>query len=430
MILRKLAFTTMILGSAAALTAACGSDGDDGDGGSKIPMGGAGGAGGRDGGGGNAASSVGGGIFGPGDKDGGGFNPTDKNQDASCGREAIESDTKDVNILVVVDKSASMDVELATNVTRWDVVKLALAASIANTESSVDFGLSLFPYDPANPTGGAVCAMPTTSDPLVPIDPGTPSSGPITDALNGTGPSGGTPTTKALELALDYFTNGGGASLQGDKYVLLATDGGPNCNADHADCSEAECTTNIDGACNANITPNCCTGAVVNCLDDAEAVAAVEALRAAGIDTFVVGMEINQTVYQDTLNALADAGGRAQTGAATRYYSVSDAGGADALTATFESITRELITSCVLELQDVPSDYDPEKVNVDIDGERIFFDENEETASGWHYLRAGDAGVVDYETIVIFGEACAQIEAEGAEAVDVVFGCKTDPIPR
>jgi hypothetical protein len=66
--------------------------------------------------------------------------------------------------------------------------------------------------------------------------------------------------------------NGAGADLEGEKYVLLATDGGPNCNP-ILRCEADECTVNLDGKCDSG--GNCCetsTGAPLGerCHDDAD----------------------------------------------------------------------------------------------------------------------------------------------------------------
>ena len=52
----------------------------------------------------------------------------------------------------------------------------------------------------------------------------------ILNSLASSLPAGGTPTSVALMRAYDFFTAGAGAYIAGDRYVLLATDGGPNCN--------------------------------------------------------------------------------------------------------------------------------------------------------------------------------------------------------
>jgi hypothetical protein len=418
----QLGLPSLFLGAATLAAIACGSSEEkkgSNIGGSGGSLGtGANGAGASPGTGGS--TSAGGNVFIP--VDDGGTTPT--GPDANCGGEDIESGTRPVNMLILMDRSASMDVEISAGVSRWNMVKLALAVAIGDTQDQVDYGLSLFPYDPADPTGGASCAMPTTSTPVAPIDPGTPSVTVIGDALNASEPGGGTPTAEALTLALDYFTSGAGADLEGGKFVLLATDGGPNCNDDHDDCTAAQCTTNIDGDC-PDVVPNCCEGAAVNCLDDAATVAAVEALHDAGIGTFVVGMAIEQAPYQATLNSLAEAGGHPRSGD-TKYFSVSDDGAQAALTSAVRAITQELITSCEQILTTLPPRRDDSLLNVDLDGERLTY----EDPDGWILRKDTPDGGEETWTIVLQGDACQKVETEGARSVRVVFGCPRQIVPR
>src|SRR5260221_473533 len=108
--------------------------------------------------------------------------------------------------------------------------------------------------------------------------------------------TGFTPTAAALDLALTYFTTGAGASLTGDKYVLLATDGGPNCNSSLTPaCGYSTCTVNLDNQCGADgRTTNCCAvsivGSTVLCLDAAATTAKITALRTAGVKPVAVGI--------------------------------------------------------------------------------------------------------------------------------------------
>jgi len=168
--------------------------------------------------------------------------------------------------------------------------------------------------------------MPEIEDIVVPIQSGGAAL--ILEELGNTAPSGGTPTAAALTRALEYFTTGEGASLAGEKYVLLATDGGPNCNEDLT-CAAATCTLNIEDKCPPNT--NCCDAAVdpvgpTKCLDEDASVAAVAALAAEGIKTFVVGIPGTEA-YADTLDLLAAESGVANPGAPPDYFAVPADGG-------------------------------------------------------------------------------------------------------
>jgi hypothetical protein len=232
----------------------------------------------------------------------------------------------------------------------------------------------------------------------------------IGSALSETAPGGGTPTAAALARALAYFTEGQGRDLDGDRYVLLATDGGPNCNADIS-CDASSCTPNLDGASQC-AGLNCCEGAGEFCLDDQAVIAAIEELSAAGIFTFVVGIPGTEH-YTSSLDAFARAGGVPRVGAEHDYFAVSAASGVSGLTSVLKSITTELVRSCEIALTDPPQ---PSLVNVAIDCQVL----PKEGESGWDY---DDPAAPTH--LLIRGPACDDIKAYGARRVDVVYGCTT-----
>ena len=137
----------------------------------------------------------------------------------------------------------------------------------------------------------------------------------------GSAPVGSTPTAATLNAILP-----GLAALPGQTAVVLATDGGPNCNAT-ANCDEANCIPNIEHdppGCTTGV--NCCTEAIAgpdasrNCLDSLATKNAVMALHDKGIKTFVVGVP-GSSPYAALLDDLAVAGGTARLGT-TAYYDV------------------------------------------------------------------------------------------------------------
>ncbi len=110
---------------------------------------------------------------------------------------------------------------------------------------------------------------------------------------------------------------------------MLATDGGPNCNA-NASCTTAECTENIEGCdpgdtcCAQNV--NCCApggpAGPLNCIDHLATVTAVSKMAAAGVKVYVIGIPGSQS-YANVLTQMALAGG-APMGSAPFYYDVQD----------------------------------------------------------------------------------------------------------
>jgi hypothetical protein len=390
--------------TATALSAACGDDGDD-----TGSSGGAAGAGGSSGSAGTNGSSGGtigiGGQFGQGGTDG-------LPQGGSCDESNFEADPIPVSILLVIDKSGSMDADLGDS-TRWGAMKDAVNAAVEGSQESISYGLLLYPDDSS-------CGVP--GGPNVAVEAGTDAAGDISTELDGATPSGATPTAAALEAAFDYFDSGAGADLEGEKYVLLATDGGPNCHAGGGACDIDACTLNIEEAFNSGTYPacdsdfNCCGGDESQCLDDADTLAAVTKLQDAGVKTIVVGIPGTEA-YADLLDDLAVAGGSPNPNDPPNYYAVEE-GDATGLQEVLESITMGLIKDCEFQLHEEPPDRD--LLNVEVDDVRLLRDDPD----GWELDTSTDP-----PTVVLLGEACEIVKTVGAEKVEVLFGCMSD-IPR
>jgi hypothetical protein len=336
----------------------------------------------------------------------------------TCGGESVEAVLRTVNMLLVIDKSGSMTDPLGDQ-TKWDAMKSALGTALDNVQSEMNLGLVLYPYHFARPIPEFNCAEDccAVADGAaavnVPVTAGTLSVPEIAEQLDATSPGGGTPTAVALDSALDYFVNGAGAALEGGKYVLLATDGGPNCN-EELTCDGETCTTNLDGACK---TDNCCTFSNTRnqCLDADRVLEKLQALTDAGISTFVVGLPGTQQ-YATYLDEFAEAGGVPASSGDTSYYAVSEDEGVEGLLSVFETITTQLVRSCDIPLSQVPSQ--PDQVNVAIDCDVVA--QNADDGSGWDYDEPSAPTAV-----VLRGPVCERLQQDGAKRVDVVFGCPT-----
>ncbi len=325
-----------------------------------------------------------------------------------CGATAVSADYRTPNILLVVDKSGSMDDPIG-DVSKWEALQTALDDALGDVADDMNLGLILYPD---NPGGTVACEVPEGEDAVnVEIAPATEAVDSIIGALRGTAPGGGTPTAEALRRAYDYFVNGDGADLEGEKYVLLATDGGPNCNASLR-CEEDECTVNLDDKCDSG--GNCCettTGAPLGdrCLDDSDVLEQISQLAMRDIPTFVVGIPGTE-VYADYLDDFAVAGER-NLGGDTEYYAVSAESGVEGLTATFQAISTQLVRDCDIELSEAPLQAD--LVNVAVDCVPINRDGED---SGWDLS-------MDPPVITLRGDICDDVRNRGAERVDVVLGC-------
>lgn len=336
------------------------------------------------------ASSGNGGPLGSGNRDGGpgsstyfpdalapgngganGGGPTAMN---NCGLQTYGLQRLPADLLLVQDRSGSMTMGAGagTNQTRWAAVTSALDMVVANTQTTVNWGLKMYP----NP--GSTCGVQAG----VELPPTTNSHDRIV-SLFGTRAAtrnGGTPTRDAVEAATAFLKQ---SASPNPKYLLLATDGLPNClNGDGRDSGHDE-----DGA-----------------------VHAVEAAQAAGFATFVVGIAIDDTSTK-TLNRLADAGGKPRSDPAAHFYPATSQ---DELTAALATIAGQ-VGSCVFPLEKLPPS--PQDVAVNVNGTRI----GPDATNGWTYGAA-------MRSIELHGTACDNAKAENAKT-EIIFGCPGMPIP-
>jgi len=293
--------------------------------------------------------------------------------------------------------------------TKWNALLQALPPALTAVQSNVSFGLELFPTP-----GSDNCTVSMGAQGVqIPIGPGTTTVPQINTRLQNrnSGPNGMTPTAAALEGALAYFTTGAGAALTGGKFVLLATDGGPNCNSALM-CDAAHCTSNIDGNQNncSPTTASCCTGNNRNrCLDDARATTAITALATAGVKTFVVGIPGTES-YEAILSSFAVAGQEVNSNGPPSYYAVSASAGVAGLEAVLSSITQKVIMTCSFQLSSAP------QAGYHL---AIYVDDNLTTEGTDWTLDTSTSP----PTVVLQGGVCDNVLANGAQKVDIEVFC-------
>ena len=334
-----------------------------------------------------------------------------------CGVTSVEATFSAANVLLVIDKSSSMDDQPGGfELKKWDALKAALAPALEEAQEEMSFGLLLYPFNaqteiPLDCFEGCCQVPPGPAAIEVGVERGTSSASKVMAALDAAKPGGGTPTAAALDAALAYFTTGAGKDLTGDRFVLLATDGGPNCGDSDATCAADHCTPNLDGLCPSD-QGNCCRGEGSYCLDDANVLQKIRALADASVPTFVIGIPGTES-YAEYLDAFATAGGVPNPKKRPAYYAVSAEGGVEELTRTFRDITTHLIRSCDVDLGSVA----PEKrlVNVAVDCEVV----PSEDGAGWNISDEAPT------TLSLAGDTCSRVKREGARRIDVVYGCPT-----
>jgi hypothetical protein len=217
--------------------------------------------------------------------------------------------------------------------------------------------------------------------------------------------SGGTPTAATLQNLTSRIT-----SLPGKTYVIFATDGGPNCNSS-AVCDASMCTLNIEGDVGCSLTTaNCCTATTAgaqSCLDAQPSIAAVQAIAAAGVPVYVLGVPESEP-YAGLLDQLAMAGGTAR-GSEPQYYAVTSYDEM-AFDTALAQVAAKITGTCSLTLASVPPD--PNLVNVFFDGKTVA----QSGADGWS-LRG--------TTVTLLGASCQKVLDGAVLDVRVVAGCPT-----
>jgi hypothetical protein len=289
---------------------------------------------------------------------------------------------------------------------KWGKVRLVVAKILRGLGPRANFGATLFPgFDDSES-----CSAPRQVLPISPGDPPGAQDGPTTKKLltaTQSPPSGGTPTAQALRDVLEHLR-----SAKGKTFVILATDGGPNCNAG-ASCTVDLCQPNIESAPNcAPAGPSCCeppNGFRESCLDSAATTSAVAALKAAGIPVYVIGLPgTSAPTYSKLLDTLATTGGTALP-ASPKYYKV-DTSTEGVLLAALKKIAAKIVATCEFKLKEPPAQ--PNQVNVYLD-EIVL---PQDPTNGWK---------IDGETVTLLGDACTKVLSGDVLDVRIIAGCPT-----
>jgi hypothetical protein len=281
-----------------------------------------------------------------------------------CGMAAFQPTRTSGEIILVLDRSNSMRESTATG-TKWTDLTQSID-SVLTRRGEVAWGLTLFPASDER----ACVTAPLSIAPAV----GTAAA--ISSGIRVATPTGsGTPTRAAVLQAGREILDSGRPTR---KYLLLATDGEPNC------------------------TPGATDQAGV---DVAGTTTAIRSLSEQGLTTFVLGVAVHGT-SADALTSMAQAGGHARQ-AATAYYTASDA---PALEAALDEVARQ-VALCTFDLTPPPPAGTTLTLSI---GGRSFARNPGHVGDGWDVTSAGKA-------IELYGAACDAIQAGGA--VTVGYGC-------
>jgi hypothetical protein len=264
---------------------------------------------------------------------------------------------RDPEILVVLDRSGSMAGEA------WNQAILAIDALIA-AFPGYRFGLSMYPA-----VGEELDCKPGKLD----VTPGEDTGTAIHETLHDPAAEvvldrGYTPTSATLRAAEPYLTTQ--LDVVQDRFVLLVTDGQPNCNA----AGPAKATEDL--------------AATLDVLAD---------LAAQHVPTFVFGYRTE--ALATVMDQMAAAGGT------VKHHAVED----DAtILAAFEALGSSL-AACTFELDEAAPG--PEFVRVRLDGVDLALDSDGFTLEGEKTIRLG-------------GDACAALRDGSQHAISVSVECE------
>lgn len=375
----------------------------------------------------------------------------------NCGSTQFQATLVPPNMLVVLDRSGSMNYCDGDGVTRWTEAKTVISQVLTAQAGRIRFGLSTYPRQC---DGAQACSPECGSEPwkhclgtycdadgdAVPYPPDYgdgeyPNQRPgvvevmvadgrentIINRLQVTYPGGGTPTGPTLRNIAASPAAFGLTSTDRANVVLLITDGeankdftdvtgcGPVCPANCDPLTEDDC-----GTCNSSGSGCCYEGDAAACKVDK----AVDSLRALSpsVTTYVVGFAFSS--INEYLNCHAVHGGTSLCGASVTttncgsasqacYYQANDAA---ALEAALDAIAGK-IASCSYTLDQTPSDLSKLYVFLDYGGGSppVRVDRDPLHNDAWDF---------DYGSgqITFYGATCDTVKNAVATPM-VVYGC-------
>lgn len=323
-----------------------------------------------------------------------------------CVRSRVTLEQRTPEILFVVDQSRSMENNLLGEpaepgeTRRWDILGDALVAALRDREDDLGFGVLMFP-DAPDPISSIEQACRVNNALELPLGPADLAG--LDRLFDNETPIGGTPTAAALRTARG-FVEGAPEGVQ--RFVVLATDGAPNCNPEPPILPPAcFCTSDdIDTCLDPEVGP-------FQCLDDTAAVDAVTALSTEdGVPVYVIGIDDpRRPEFAATLDAMALAGTRPRPEGGRRFYDVQAPADLDD---ALETITQS-IEECVFYLT---RGVDPlELETLEFEGQVLRRDTSQ--SEGWDITNEA-AGELS-----LFGSTCAFV-AGRAGTLTAFTGCR------
>jgi len=299
----------------------------------------------------------------------------------NCGITTAPMNKQPADLLLVLDKTGSLTRAMddscdcgggggggsqpctGTCQQRWTTLVSGLNAVLSSASGDVNWGLEIFNSD-------GKCGV----DPPE-VDIASGSAAKVQAYIAGIKTGGNTPTKLAITTAVTYLK---GLTDTNPKYILLATDGEPNC---------------LNGTSG---------GGGGGTTDIAGTQDAIGQAFAAGFKVYVLGVGPETT----NLNQLADAGGTSS------YYPATSP---DALTAALSAIVGSVV-SCTFGLTSAP--IVPSNVAVEFNGDDTLRAPRDTThTDGWDYTTPANT------TIELYGSWCNKVTSGEYTTAQILMGC-------
>jgi hypothetical protein len=301
----------------------------------------------------------------------------------------------DPTLMFVLDRSGSMGDHLGKSngqQSRWSILTDALSATLPPVDASMEIGALLYPGG-FGQLGGMTCSVPLAPD----LPPAKGNVAALLALMAQTPPGGATPTADAVYMAASALAGVRAATTA--RALVLATDGGPNCNTD------------LDSTvCRCVMVNQSCQGKPRMCLDDARTEERIAGFEKTGLPTYVIGIQDEgDDSLTDVLNAMADAGGRPRADPAQRYYAARSAAELDAALAAI----RDQVGACTYLTTSVPDAQGT--IVLSVNGVVVPFDEA--GVEGWTWASTTNG------EIALRGTACLAAAASATAKVAAVVKC-------
>jgi uncharacterized protein YegL len=316
--------------------------------------------------------------------------------DAACAMQTTGTTRAPINLLLVLDRSGSMDMN-----GKWTAATRGVQRLLDALGDDTRVGLVLFPSQSNSSSASGY------STPAVPIAPLSTSRSQIESLLSRTTPNGGTPMACAMQGSVDYFDNM--FTMDGSRNIILITDGEPT-----EECSGVTCGI-FDLNCQANATMYAKTRVV--------ATVASAARHDPPVKTFAVGTSDATATF---LSSIAVNGATPRMmGCETSnscFYALGASTFESDLNAALDAIRGRALT-CEFRIMVDTTMADPNLINVNytpMDGSNPqLIPRDTSHMDGWDYSS-------DMRSVILYGPTCdhVQMNTSGGH-VDILFGCPT-----